>query len=81
VESEWDTQQAGWMLALATYEAGRCPACGGDRAECWAPENEGGYVVPDPMRCHRATALARKQKEYLDQPDYSALMWRAELRG
>lgn len=81
VEPEWDTQQAAWMLALATWEKTRCPVCGGDREECWAQENQGGYQVPPPMRCHRETALVKKRREYADQPDSSALMFRAELKN
>ncbi len=79
VEPEWDAQQAGWMLALAVYDTTRCPLCGGDRAECQAPENADRYAVEDPTRCHRATALHAAQREYEDQPGFAALLWRADL--
>jgi hypothetical protein len=79
VEPEWDTMQAGWMLALATYELTRCPACGGDRDECWAGENQEAWHVPTPQRCHRATVLDRARRDYAEQ-EPTALMFRAELR-
>ncbi len=81
VEPEWDAVQAGWMLALGMWEATRCPVCGGDRVECWANENQGRYRTPDPVRCHRETAMARQRKDYADQPGASALIYRAELRN
>lgn len=68
------------MLALSTYEATRCPACGGDREECWSAENEGGFEVGPPMRCHRETALAKARKSQTESPEPTALMYRADLR-
>lgn len=80
VEPEWDATAAGWMLALTTWEATRCPACGGDRDECWPEDNRGEFKVPAPMRCHRETALAKARKTYAETEEPSALMYRAELR-
>lgn len=83
-ESEWDPHEQGWMLALAEWEAGRCPVCGGDPDECWAAESERAYEVPLPIRCHRATAIAAARKEYDTNSDVrapGALIFWAERRG
>lgn len=69
------------MVALSLWEANRCPLCGGNREECWAPENFERFEVPPPTRCHRTTALQRERRSYADQPDSAALMFRAQLRG
>lgn len=38
VESPWDEDQRGLVLAYMEWEASRCPACGGDPAECQSPD-------------------------------------------
>lgn len=68
------------MLALSSYEATRCPVCGGDRDECWPEEHRGEFEVPPPMRCHRETALSKARKAYAESEEPFALMYRAELR-
>jgi hypothetical protein len=78
IESAWDEHERGLMLALAEWEATRCPMCGGDPAECQAPESDinnqfGKWAYhPDlPIECYRATA-ARKLKQ--DPEDRRALI-------
>lgn len=63
-DSEWDEHQRGLMLALAEWEATRCPICGGDPKECQDPaadrNNPYGKWVwwPKPPReCHVGTAM------------------------
>ena len=73
VESAWDEHQRGLMLALAEWEATRCPACGGDPAECQAPESDinnpfGSWVYDAglPVECHRGSAARRSLPEQQD---------------
>lgn len=75
-ESEWDSTERGWMLALRLWRDSRCPLCGRDIAECTASE----YRVPLPVRCHAATAVAVARKPYDDSPQSEALMFQAERR-
>lgn len=69
------------MLALSTWEATRCPMCGGDRGECWDPKTDGRWHVPPPKRCLRTSAISFARKGYQENPFPEALMFRAELRG
>jgi len=79
-EPEWSDEDVAWLLALAEYRDRRCPSCGGDLEECTAPEAEGGFEVPPPMRCHAKTALEIAQAEYTDTPQPGALLWRVKRR-
>lgn len=85
-EPEWDTGQRSWMLALAYVEAHECPGCGGWRPETTDPRGdpnnparEFDWVVSNPSRCHRCTALANKAGPYQkDAPHSHALSFRPE---
>jgi hypothetical protein len=78
-EPEWDEQTRSLVLELARLDL--CPVCGGPAEECQNPENQDRYTVPDPIRCHRQTAILRKQKGITEDtnPQHMALMWRAVL--
>lgn len=58
VETEWDDEQSGWMLALADHEADLCPDCGQPRSEAMSPDAEGMYEVDGPYEDHACLALA-----------------------
>ena len=54
------------MLALAEWEAGRCPVCHGDPAECQSPDADPNnpyatwiYHPKLPRVCHVGTAARR----------------------
>lgn len=79
-ESEWSEQDVAWLLALAEWRAGRCPACGGDLAECTAADADGQFEVAPPTRCHAATATSIAQRGYRDSPQPEALLWRVKRR-
>lgn len=80
VESEWDALQQGWMVALAEYEASRCPGCGGDLNETLTTEAE-SYRVPPPARCGRCTRIAQAQEVHAkDHQHMHATRWTAHLR-
>ncbi|MDG4792017.1 hypothetical protein O7626_40085 [Micromonospora sp. WMMD1102] len=73
VESAWNEDERGWMLALADWEASRCPSCGGDPDECQSPtadiNNPFGTWVYDAewVECHRASAARRLAHEPEDR--------------
>jgi len=69
VESEWDDQQQAIMIALAVWEASRCPACGGDPEECQGAANEFAWRVDGPVRCHRTKARRDRERDYLKGKD------------
>lgn len=71
VESAWDEEQRGWMLALAEYEAGLCACCGGDPAVCQSPDADRNnpratyiYWPLPPNECNIGTALKVGEKEF-----------------
>lgn len=54
------------MLALAEYEAGLCPICGGPVEDCQSPDVDGNNPLATwkwqsqlPVECHKTTALRR----------------------
>lgn len=53
------------MLALAQWEATRCPACGGNPADCQVKAAQYRWTVSDPIRCHRTAAKRRKERAWL----------------
>lgn len=53
------------MLALAQWEATRCPACGGSPDDCQGPAAEFRWKVSGPVRCHRTAAKRRREREWL----------------
>jgi hypothetical protein len=64
IESEWDEQQRGWMLALSAYEASRCQGCGGDVTETFDINNTFAYYVDAPHVCHACAAIERAMDSY-----------------
>jgi hypothetical protein len=61
-ESEWDEEQAGWVLALAMCRELTCDGCGG-----WLPEtttHDDGWHVDAPWRCHACTAVSQRQQSH-----------------
>lgn len=38
------------------------------------------FKVPEPIRCHRTTALMAKQADYRNAAHGGALLWRVERR-
>lgn len=81
-EPEWDEQEQAWALALASYEEDEtCPVCGGPKAICQAPENDGRFQVPPPTRCFVATAIADAREPYGKNAKHpQALMFGAYLK-
>lgn len=83
-EPEWDDENRDWALALQAADDARCPVCGGPTSECLDPDIK--WDAGDPVRCHRATAVAVKQRKYFDGiPEGSdvqarALIWGAKRR-
>ncbi|MFC6017803.1 hypothetical protein ACFP2T_16500 [Plantactinospora solaniradicis] len=80
-EPEWSEEDQAWMLALAEYRAGLCPACRRPLRECADPDADGGYTVPSPTRCHATTALLIAQEQYTESPQAGALLFHTERRG
>lgn len=71
------------MLALQSYEGGRCPSCSGQLHETTDPDID--WEALDPTECFKCKAIAAKQAEVL-QPDketgrprikHSHLLWGA----
>lgn len=54
------------MLALASYEADRCPSCGGQLHETTDPDID--WEALDPTECFKCKAIGAKQEEVL-RPD------------
>jgi hypothetical protein len=83
VESEWDEEQQATVLALYAWEATRCPACGGDPAECQGADNEFAWKADGPFRCHKTATRSNAQREFLkgkkdETPE--SLLYRVERR-
>lgn len=72
-EPEWDDVEQGWMLALAAYEAERCPHCGGDLRETTDPANADAYRHQPALECYRCRAFAQSHDAYTDQDSRSFL--------
>ncbi|NIL57084.1 hypothetical protein [Salinispora arenicola] len=73
VESAWDEQQRGWMLALDAYEADLCPHCGGPSSVCQSADADRNnpratwiYWPISPAECAISTAM-RVGKPQLDK--------------
>ena len=80
-EPLWDDDARAWVLALAEYEASKCPGCNGWLAETTDPDNERLYESEPPVRCFRCTALHARQDDYTDDPNRSAqVLWPVKLR-
>jgi hypothetical protein len=85
-EVEWDDESRDWALALMAADDAKCPVCGGPMSECLDPKSEREWEVAPPIRCQRSTAVARKQKQYMnDTPEGvdtypRALIWSAKRR-
>jgi len=67
------------MLALAEYRAGLGP-CKHYLPDTAAPDAEGAYIAPEPLRCHACTAIAIAAVQYQDSPHPRALLFNAERR-
>jgi hypothetical protein len=65
VEPEWDAEQQAVMVAYTLWEAGRCPACGGDPAECQGADAEFAWKATGPIRCHRIAAIRKRERAFL----------------
>ena len=79
--SGWTEDDRAWVLALAEWEASRCPGCNGWLAETTDPANDGRYNEEPPVRCFRCDALHRRQDDYKDHPNRSAqVLWPVTLR-
>lgn len=68
------------MLALQAYEDLTCSGCGGLLPDTTAEGAEDSYRVPNPLRCHRCTAVAQKSEDYREANQPQALLYRAERR-
>jgi hypothetical protein len=65
---------------LQAVDDNRCPVCGGVASECLDPKVK--WDAGDPIRCHRSTAVAVKQKQYYDAlPEGSDVQGRALIWG
>jgi len=79
--SAWSDDDRGWVLALAEWEAGRCPGCNGWLTETTDPGNEGRYRAEPPVRCFRCSAMHSQQEQYKDHPNRAAqVLWPVKLR-
>lgn len=76
-ETEWDTLQRGWMLALAEYRASRCRRCGNNINETTAKEGTHQWRVRK-VRCFACDALEGAQQQASNKPEDrpgARLMW------
>lgn len=75
-------EQTALFLALAEYEDGCCPGCGGHLQETTAPEAEFLYRDEDPVRCHKCAALSRVKRKWgnLDEVQQDGLLYSAGRR-
>ena len=80
-EAEWDDDTRALALGLADFEDTLCPACGRPASMCQNPDNDGRFIVRDPIRCHAATALSMKtdadREKHTLAPD--ALLYEVQL--
>jgi hypothetical protein len=84
VEPEWDAEQQATMLALAMWEATRCPACGGDPAECQGADAEFAWKTSGPIRCHKTATTRKRERAFLrDKKDEisDSLLFHTERQG
>jgi hypothetical protein len=78
---QWSDDDRGWVLALAEYEASRCPGCNGWLAETTDPANEFQYEADSAIQCHKCAALHTEQDRLKDHPKRAALvLWPVKLR-
>jgi len=78
-EPEWDVDSRAWALALAGVEDALCPCgCGLPVKTAQAPEADGKFTVPPPVRCHARTALVLARIKYEDAPQPEALLFHVE---
>jgi hypothetical protein len=76
----WDPDDQAWVLALAEWEASRCPGCNGWLPETTHPDNDGRYDAEPPVRCFRCSALHSRQEDYKDDPNRGAqVLWPVRL--
>lgn len=75
---EWDTDQQGWMLALAALEMDTCGGCSGRLSETTAQDVE--YLPNPPVRCHKCTALQIGADKAHNNPHSQALLYTARKR-
>lgn len=82
-EAEWSPLEAGWMLALAEYEAGLCGECGHPLEETLTTAPEDWRVLP-PARCAVCTRISISQEAVVAENQrvpggghVHALRWRA----
>jgi hypothetical protein len=79
--STWSDDDRAWVLALAEWEASRCPGCNGHLPETTSAANEGRYAADVPVRCHRCSAIHGQQENYKDSPYRAAqVLWPVKLR-
>lgn len=79
--SGWSDDDRAWVLALAEWEASRCPGCNGWLAETTDPANEFAYTAEAPVQCHRCAALHGEQDRMKDHPKRAALvLWPVNRR-
>jgi hypothetical protein len=83
IDPEWDDETRSLALGMAAYEAALCPSCNRPESICQNPENDGRFIVRDPIRCHVTTALSLRRdadaKKTQLAPD--ALLYQVELIG
>lgn len=80
VETEWDDQEQGWMLALARFRADCCSQCGAQLEETTDPKNEDRYEHLNPLQCHRCVGLSRARAAYEDQPHPQSFLHLVRLK-
>lgn len=68
-DTEWDSDEQDWMLALALLDADECPGCHGWLSETTKPENENTWSPAPPLRCHRCTAQGIGADQVRDSPN------------
>ena len=85
-EAEWSPTEAGWMLALAQYEAGLCEGCGYPLEETLSTAPEDWVVLP-PIRCAVCTRISISQEAIIAENQkvpgggrIHALRWIAKLK-
>ena len=78
--TQWDAlddYDRAWALGTdlldLEQQATRCPACGGDAAECQDTDNQHAYEVTL-KRCYRSRAINEKLKARKDDPDKASLI-------
>ena len=82
--SQWDDldeHDRAWALGLDVADAeqnledaeGKCPACGGPKAECQDPDNQHAYVATF-KRCYRTRAIEEARRTRKNDPDMGSLL-------